>query len=47
MIVACSGFSGSSSHLVQPETVKFPELWCLKMVSTDVSVIGTSGMNEK
>lgn len=45
IFVACSGLEGSPSHLMQPETVKFPELWFLRMVSTGVDVIGASGWN--
>ena len=40
-----SGLEGSPSHLMQPETVKLPELWFLRMVSTGVDVIGASGWN--
>ena len=51
IFVACSGLEGSPSHLMQPETVKFPELWFLRMVSTGVYVIGpvvgmATGWNE-
>ena len=45
ILVACSGFTGSASHLMQPDTVKFPELWFLRIVSTDISVIGDGGWN--
>ena len=45
IFVACSGLEGSPSHLMQPETVKFPELWFLRMVSMGVDVIGASGWN--
>lgn len=45
ILVACSGFSSSPSHLMQPETVKFQELWFLRIVSTDVAVTGASGWN--
>ena len=45
ILVACSGLEGSPSHLMQPETVKFPELWFLRLVSTGVDVIGASGWN--
>lgn len=45
ILFACSGLSGSPSHLMQPERVKFPELWCLRIVSSDVGVIGSSGLN--
>ena len=30
---------------MRPETIKFPELWFLKMVSMGVDVIGASGLN--
>ena len=43
IFVACSGLEGSPSHLIQPETVKFLELWFLRMVSMGVDVIGASG----
>lgn len=44
-LVAYCGFTGSPSQLRQPETVKF-RVWCLRMVSTDVGVIGGSGLND-
>ena len=43
ILVACSGFTGSPSHLMQPDIVKFPELWFLRIVSTDIAVIGGRG----
>ena len=43
ILVACSGFTGSPSHLIQLETVLFPE-WYLGIVSTDVGVIGASDL---
>ena len=45
ILVGCSGFTGSPSHVMQPDTVKFPELWFLRIVSTDVVVIGAGGWN--
>ena len=45
ILVACSGFTGSPSHLMQPDTMKFPELWFLRIVPTDVAVIGAGGQN--
>lgn len=36
---------GSPNHLMQPETVKFLELWFLRIVSTAVGVIGVSYLN--
>lgn len=46
ILVACSGFTVSSSHLIQLETVEFPK-WYLGIVSTDVGVIGASDLNGK
>ena len=45
ILVKCSVFPGSPSHLMQTEAVKFTELWCLRIVSTDVGVISDSGLN--
>ena len=45
ILVACSVFTGSPSHLMQPDTMKFPELWFLRIVPTDVAVIGAGGQN--
>lgn len=45
ILVACWGFTGSPSQLIQPDTVKFPELWFLWIVSTDIAVIGAGGWN--
>ena len=36
ILVACSSFTGSPSRSMQPETVTFPELWFLRIVSTGV-----------
>ena len=44
-LVKCSVFTGSPSHLMQAEAVKFTELWCLRVVSADVGVISGSGLN--
>ena len=44
-LVACSGLTGSPSHFMQPETVKFPELWCLRIASTVVGATGAAGLN--
>ena len=46
ILVAFYGFTGSPSHLIQLETVLFPE-WYLEIVSTDVGVIGASDLNGK
>ena len=39
ILVACCSLTGSTSHLMQPETARFPELCCLRMVSTDDGAI--------
>lgn len=45
ILVKCSVFTGSPSHLMQAEAVKCTELWCLRVVSADVGVISGSGLN--
>ena len=44
-LVKCFVFTGFPSHLMQTEAVKVTELWCLRIVSTDVGVISASGLN--
>ena len=45
ILVACPSVIVSPTHLMQMETVRFPELWFLRIVSTDVDVIDASGWN--
>ena len=40
ILVACCSLTGSPSLLMQAETAKFPDLCCLRIVSTDNGAMG-------
>ena len=43
ILLAFSGFAAGPSHLTHPETVKFPEVCFLRMVSMLVAPVGAAG----